>query len=226
MSLFPWYKCARWFFSSPNFVNSKVPSPCFGEGQIFVRRENYTYFTIYTTWSNKKVFRCGHDYQIENLADNFCWDFWLSQTNFVSLGVLAPIEHILTRILACEHLQKFYEHTSKRTPVNFLRAIRAKAKFWAYGIPRNEAKRSQTKRNELKRNETKRNETKRNETKQNKTKGNLLHIQEWRCRALTIVVLARSPVSKNTNSGRLVIDETRLVNYFYWRSLFVNFLVR
>ena len=39
------------------------------ERTSFVRRENYTYFTIYTAWSEEKVFKCGHDYQIENLAD-------------------------------------------------------------------------------------------------------------------------------------------------------------
>ena len=93
----------------------------------------------------------------------------------------------------------------------------------AYGIPRNETKRNETKRNEMKRNETKRNEMKSKK---------ILHKQKGTM-ALTIIpglssktVLARSLVSQNTNGGRLVIDETRLANYFYKRSAFENYLVR
>ena len=79
LSSFPWYKCARWIFFPPNFVKhyqtSQAPSSCFGAGQIFVRCENRTDFTICTAWSKEKVFKCAHDYQIENLAE----------TNFVEI---------------------------------------------------------------------------------------------------------------------------------------------
>mgnify|MGYP007058644075 CR=1 FL=1 len=79
LSSFPWYKCARWIFFPPNFVKhyqtSQAPSSCFGAGQIFVRCENRTDFTICTAWSKEKVFKCAHDYQVENLAE----------TNFVEV---------------------------------------------------------------------------------------------------------------------------------------------
>ena len=79
LSSFPWYKCARWIFFPPNFVKhyqtSQAPLSCFGAGQIFVRCENRTDFTICTAWSKEKVFKCAHDYQIENLAE----------TNFVEI---------------------------------------------------------------------------------------------------------------------------------------------
>ena len=61
------------FFFPPNFVKhyqtSEAPSSCFGAGQIFVRCENRTDFTIYTAWSKEKVFKCAHDYQVKNLAE-------------------------------------------------------------------------------------------------------------------------------------------------------------
>ena len=67
------------FFFPPNFVKhyqtSQAPLSCFGAGQIFVRCENRTDFTICTAWSKEKVFKCAHDYQIENLAE----------TNFVEI---------------------------------------------------------------------------------------------------------------------------------------------
>ena len=79
LSSFPWYKCARWIFFPPNFVKhyqtSQAPSSCFGAGQIFIRCENRKDFTICTAWSKEKVFKCTHDYQIENLAE----------TNFVEI---------------------------------------------------------------------------------------------------------------------------------------------
>ena len=74
-----WDKCARWFLDLPNFVKayqtSKTPSSCLRAGQIFVRCENRTDFAICTAWSKEKVFKCAHDYQIENLAE----------TNFVEI---------------------------------------------------------------------------------------------------------------------------------------------
>ena len=61
------------FFSPPNFVKhyqtSEALSSCFGAAQIFVRCENRTDFTIYTGWCKEKVFKCAHDYQIENLVE-------------------------------------------------------------------------------------------------------------------------------------------------------------
>jgi len=80
LSSFPWYQCAWWIFFPPNFVKhyqtSQATSSCFGAGQIFVRCENRTDFTICTAWSKEKVFKCAHDYQIENLAEtNFVESF-------------------------------------------------------------------------------------------------------------------------------------------------------
>ena len=67
------------FFSPPNFVKhyqtSKAPLSCFWAGQIFVRCENCTDFTICTAWSKEKVSKCTYDYQIENLAETNCRDF-------------------------------------------------------------------------------------------------------------------------------------------------------
>ena len=99
-----WDKCARGFLDLPNFVKayqiSETPSSYLRAGQIFVRCENRTDFTICTTWSKEKVFKCAHD---------------LAETNFVE--IFGRTKQILS--VQCVRTLRSWAHKSERVFVHF-----------------------------------------------------------------------------------------------------------